>query len=67
MEKEYFDVTLGPQDREEKAINGTQTTYSYKSAGWRHPFILYLDGVVSQFRRSFSPLTTSFFSSMKAT
>lgn len=29
-------------------VNGTQTKYPYKAAGWRHPFILYVDGVLDE-------------------
>lgn len=41
-------MALDNQSREDMAINGTQEEYSYKSAGWRHPFVLYVDGVLDE-------------------
>ena len=43
----YFGVGLDTQSREDAIVNGTQDHYTYKSAGWRHPLLLYVDGVVS--------------------
>ena len=40
-------MTLDHQSKEEGAINGDNTEYGYKSKGWRHPLVLYVDGVVS--------------------
>jgi 21S rRNA (GM2251-2'-O)-methyltransferase len=48
IEDESFSVALDSQSQEDLAVNGKQEMYSYKSAGWRHPLILYVDGVVSQ-------------------
>jgi 21S rRNA (GM2251-2'-O)-methyltransferase len=48
MEDESFSVGLDSQSVEDKEVNGEKELYSYKSAGWRHPLILYVDGVVSQ-------------------
>lgn len=42
-----FDVVLGPQTKEELAVNGTRTSYTYKSS-WRFPLILYLDGILDE-------------------
>jgi 21S rRNA (GM2251-2'-O)-methyltransferase len=47
MEDESFSVTVASQSAEDALVNGKQDLYSYKSAGWRHPLILYVDGVVS--------------------
>jgi 21S rRNA (GM2251-2'-O)-methyltransferase len=47
LEDESFTVGIGSQSTEDVAINGTKELYSYKSEGWRHPLILYVDGVVS--------------------
>lgn len=44
---ESFGVALDSQSAEDALVNGKQELYSYKSAGWRHPLILYVDGVVS--------------------
>jgi 21S rRNA (GM2251-2'-O)-methyltransferase len=46
-EDESFSVKVGTQTTEDALINGNREIYSYKSAGWRHPLILYVDGVVS--------------------
>lgn len=54
IEKAYFDVQVGPQSREDLSVNGYQSQYKYKSAGWRHPLLLYIDGVVSS--RSYRPV-----------
>lgn len=29
-------------------VNGRKTVYDYKSAHWRHPFVLYVDGVLDE-------------------
>ena len=47
LEDESFRVTLDSQSAEDLLVNGKQELYSYKSGGWRHPLILYVDGVVS--------------------
>jgi len=68
-EKERFEVVLDrkSQSREDLAINGKQEQYSYKSDGWKHPFILYVDGVVSKRSHRWISLITypSDFSLMK--
>jgi 21S rRNA (GM2251-2'-O)-methyltransferase len=46
---ESFRVTVDSQSAEDVLVNGKQEIYPYKSAGWRHPLILYVDGVVSNF------------------
>jgi len=46
VEDESFGVTVGSQSAEDVLVNGKQETYPYKSAGWRQPLILYVDGVV---------------------
>lgn len=33
---------------EDLEVNGKQTEYRYNSAGWRHPLILYADGVLDE-------------------
>ena len=43
-----FEVMLGPQTKEELAVNGTRTSYRYKSSSWRYPLVLYLDGVLDE-------------------
>lgn len=48
MEDESFSVTLDSQSAEDVLVNGKQELYSYKSGGWRHPLILYVDGVVDE-------------------
>lgn len=45
-EKETFDAVLGPQTKEDEAINGTDPETSFKSNGWRYPFVLLLDRIV---------------------
>jgi 21S rRNA (GM2251-2'-O)-methyltransferase len=47
IEDESFSVTVDSQSAEDALVNGKQDLYSYKAAGWRHPLILYVDGVVS--------------------
>jgi 21S rRNA (GM2251-2'-O)-methyltransferase len=42
-----FEVVLGPQTKEELAVNGSRTSYTYKST-WRFPLILYLDGILDE-------------------
>jgi 21S rRNA (GM2251-2'-O)-methyltransferase len=44
----HFSVSVGTQSAEDAAVNGTQTEYTYKSAGWRHPLLLYVDGVLDE-------------------
>ncbi|KAJ4381906.1 hypothetical protein N0V86_003275 [Didymella sp. IMI 355093] len=46
-EEGKFEVVLGPQTKEEVAVNGTRTSYKYKSS-WRFPLILYLDGILDE-------------------
>jgi 21S rRNA (GM2251-2'-O)-methyltransferase len=48
FEDESFSVSLDSQTAEDALVNGKQELYSYKAAGWRHPLVLYVDGVVSQ-------------------
>ena len=43
-----FNVTLGPQTREELAVNGSRTKYPYKASSTRYPLILYLDGILDE-------------------
>ncbi|KAH6611652.1 hypothetical protein C7974DRAFT_393110 [Boeremia exigua] len=43
-----FDVVLDHQTKEELAVNGSRTSYSYKSSTWRHPLILFLDGILDE-------------------
>jgi 21S rRNA (GM2251-2'-O)-methyltransferase len=43
-----FQLTLDKQSKEDAAINGNRQDYPYKSAGWRHPFVLYVDGVLDE-------------------
>ncbi|KAH3975804.1 hypothetical protein HBI56_099430 [Parastagonospora nodorum] len=45
---ETFGVTVDSQSAEDVLVNGKQETYSYKSAGWRQPLILYVDGVLDE-------------------
>lgn len=47
-EEGKFEVVLGQQTKEELAVNGTRTSYPYKSSSWRYPLILYLDGVLDE-------------------
>lgn len=42
-----FSVSVGSQSAEDALVNGRQEQYAYKAAGWRHPLVLYVDGVVS--------------------
>ncbi|KAF2706481.1 alpha/beta knot [Pleomassaria siparia CBS 279.74] len=44
----YFKVVVDRQSKEDAAVNGTKTEYTYKSAGWRHPLFLYVDGVLDE-------------------
>lgn len=41
-----FNVAVDQQSTEDALVNGKQEEYPYKSAGWRHPLVLYVDGVV---------------------
>jgi 21S rRNA (GM2251-2'-O)-methyltransferase len=59
-----FQVSVDSQSAEDVLINKEQEVYSYKSAGWRYPLILYVDGVVS-FSCSLK-IATNFSSLMKA-
>jgi 21S rRNA (GM2251-2'-O)-methyltransferase len=43
-----FEVTLDSQSKEDIEVNGKQTEFTYKSAGWRHPLVLYVDGVLDE-------------------
>jgi 21S rRNA (GM2251-2'-O)-methyltransferase len=43
-----FEVALDKQTQEDIAVNGKQTLYTYKSAGWRNPLVLYIDGVLDE-------------------
>ncbi|KAF2690125.1 alpha/beta knot [Lentithecium fluviatile CBS 122367] len=43
-----FELTLDKQTKEDAMVNGTKEKYSYKSAGWRHPLVLYVDGVLDE-------------------
>lgn len=47
MEDATFGVSIGAQTAEDALVNGKQESYSYRAAGWRHPLVLYVDGVVS--------------------
>ncbi|KAF2205547.1 alpha/beta knot [Delitschia confertaspora ATCC 74209] len=48
IEKGYYDVDLDYQSREDLSVNGSEKRYNYNSAGWRHPFLLYVDGVLDE-------------------
>jgi 21S rRNA (GM2251-2'-O)-methyltransferase len=48
IEDESFSVALDSQSAEDMLVNGKQELYSYKSGGWRHPLMLYVDGVVCE-------------------
>lgn len=39
---------MDTQSAEDERVNGKKTKYKYKSAGWRHPFVLYVDGVLDE-------------------
>ncbi|KAF2449386.1 hypothetical protein P171DRAFT_350755 [Karstenula rhodostoma CBS 690.94] len=43
-----FEVVLDTQSKEDLEVNGKQTEFTYNSAGWRHPLILYADGVLDE-------------------
>ncbi|KAF1845478.1 uncharacterized protein K460DRAFT_366356 [Cucurbitaria berberidis CBS 394.84] len=45
---ESFSVAVDSQSAEDALVNGKQELYSYKSSGWRHPLILYVDGVLDE-------------------
>jgi 21S rRNA (GM2251-2'-O)-methyltransferase len=47
MEDESFGVGLDSQSKEDEEVNGKSEIFPYKSAGWRNPLVLYVDGVVS--------------------
>jgi len=44
----YFKVEVDKQSKEDELVNGKQNHYTYKSAGWRHPLLLYVDGVLDE-------------------
>ncbi|KAF2130238.1 alpha/beta knot [Dothidotthia symphoricarpi CBS 119687] len=44
----FFSVAVDHQSAEDVIVNGKQEQYSYKSAGWRHPLVLYVDGVLDE-------------------
>ncbi|KAI8935065.1 hypothetical protein NX059_007662 [Plenodomus lindquistii] len=46
IENQSFGVVLDSQSAEDALVNGKNEDYTYKSGGWRHPLILYVDGVV---------------------
>ncbi|KAF2036762.1 alpha/beta knot, partial [Setomelanomma holmii] len=48
IEDESFGVAVDSQSAEDMVVNGKQELYSYKSGGWRHPLILYVDGVLDE-------------------
>lgn len=48
IDSETFELSLDSQSAEDMNINGRDTIYRYNSAGWRHPLILYIDGVEEQ-------------------
>ncbi|KNG44692.1 alpha/beta knot [Stemphylium lycopersici] len=48
IQDESFSLALDSQSAEDVLVNGRQELYTYKSAGWRHPLILYVDGVVDE-------------------
>ncbi len=43
----YFGLELGERSQEDAALYPTPDRINYKSQGWRYPFVLLLDGVVS--------------------
>jgi 21S rRNA (GM2251-2'-O)-methyltransferase len=43
-----FELTLDKQSKEDALVNGTKNQYMYKSSGWRHPLVLYVDGVLDE-------------------
>ncbi|KAJ4993804.1 rRNA methyltransferase 1, mitochondrial [Stagonosporopsis vannaccii] len=47
-EEGSFAVALAPQTKEELAVNGTRSSFPCKSSSWRHPLILYLDGILDE-------------------
>ncbi|CAI6326892.1 unnamed protein product [Periconia digitata] len=48
LPQSMFGVALGKQSKEDMTVNGTRTEYEYDSAGWRHPLVLYVDGVLNE-------------------
>jgi 21S rRNA (GM2251-2'-O)-methyltransferase len=58
VEDASFSVGVGSQSAEDALVNGNQELYSYKASGWRHPLILYVDGVVRPFLPNFSSSLT---------
>lgn len=43
-----YNIRLNPQSGEDLAVNGQNELYQYKSNGWRHPLVLYVDGVLDE-------------------
>jgi 21S rRNA (GM2251-2'-O)-methyltransferase len=66
LKDESFSVTLDTQSAEDALVNGKQENYPYRAAGWRHPLVLYVDGVVS-FSAEYYLCHINNCSSMKAT
>lgn len=50
LKEENFGVVIGIQSAEDLRVNGKQEVYPYQSDGWRHPLVLYVDGVVRRSR-----------------
>ncbi|EMD93236.1 hypothetical protein COCC4DRAFT_49197 [Bipolaris maydis ATCC 48331] len=48
IQDESFSVALGSQSAEDVLVNGKQELYTYRSGGWRHALVLYVDGVVDE-------------------
>lgn len=46
-DKSSFHIALDYQSREDEAVNGTVTDIKYKSSFSRFPFVVLLDGIVS--------------------
>ena len=49
-DKSSFHITLDYQSREDEAVNGTITEIKYESSFARFPFVVLLDGIVSDHR-----------------
>jgi hypothetical protein len=62
-----FLVALDRQSREDAQVNGKQDKYTYRSAGWRNPLVLYVDGVVGGHLRCESKFCANSSSSMRET
>jgi 21S rRNA (GM2251-2'-O)-methyltransferase len=39
---------LDKQSKEDALVNGTKNQYMYKSSGWRHPLVLYVDEALDE-------------------